>query len=116
MFKLEEGWLTVALLCAMVTVSGSGVAAAGWTESLQAAWLCGVIGVFAGLALAKSRFSGPVVLLFATVYGLFMVGFFIGADLDGDWNRRSTELVIRLNNFIYKAIFGGTSRDPLPFP
>lgn len=116
MFKLEEGWLTVALLCAMVTVSGSGVAAAGWTESLQAVWLCAVIGVFAGLALAKSRFSGPIVLLFALVYGLFVIGFFIGLDLQGDWHRRSLELVIRLNNFIYKAIFGGTSRDFLPFP
>ncbi len=116
MFKLEEGWLTVALLCAMVTVSGSGVAAAGWTDSLQAVWLCGVVGVFAGLALARSRFSGPVVLLFALVYGLFVVGFFIGTDLDGNWNRRSLELVIRLNNFIYKALFGGTSRDSLPFP
>lgn len=116
MFKLEEGWLTVALLCAMVTVSGSGVAAAGWTETLQAVWLCAVIGVFAGLALAKSRFAGPVVLLFAVVYGLFVVGFFIGLDLEGNWNRRSLELVIRLNNFIYKALFGGTSRDYLPFP
>ncbi len=116
MFKLEEGWLTVALLCAMVTVSGSGVAAAGWTESLEAVWLCAVVGVFAGLALAKSRFSGPVVLLFALVYGLFVIGFFIGLDLDGNWNRRSLELVIRLNNFIYKALFGGTSRDYLPFP
>jgi transglutaminase-like putative cysteine protease len=116
MFKLEEGWLTVALLCAMVTVSGSGVAAAGWTESLQAVWLCAVVGVCAGLALARSRFNGPVVLLFALVYGLFVVGFFIGLDLEGDWHRRSLELVIRLNNFIYKAIYGGTSRDFLPFP
>ena len=116
MFKLEEGWLTVALLVAMVTVSGSGVAAAGWTESLEAVWLCAVIGVFAGLALGKSRFNGPVVMLFALVYGLFVVGFFIGLDLEGNWNRRSLELVIRLNNFLYKAIFGGTSRDFLPFP
>ena len=116
MFKLEEGWLTVALLCAMVTISGSGIAAAAWTDSLQAAWLCAVVGVFAGLALAKSRFHGPVVLLFSVVYGLFVVGFFIGLDLDGDWHRRSTELVVRLNNFIYKALFGGTSRDALPFP
>ncbi len=116
MFKLEEGWLTVALLVAMVTVSGSGVAAASWTESLQAAWLCAVVGVFAGLALAKSRYAGPVVLVFALVYGLFVVGFFIGLDLDGNWNRRSLELVVRLNNFIYKALYGGTSRDPLPFP
>ena len=116
MFKLEEGWLTVALLCAMVTVSGSGVAAAGWTEGLQAAWLCAVVGVFAGLALARSRFTGPVVLMFALVYGLFVVGFLIGLSLDGNWNRRSLELVVRLNNFIYKALYGGTSRDPLPFP
>ncbi len=116
MFKLEEGWLTFALLCAMMIVSAGGVAAAGWTNSLSAAWLSGVVGIFVGLVLARSKFPGPVAVLFATVYGLFVVGVFVGADLQGDWHRRSLELVIRLNNFLYKAIHGGTSRDALPFP
>ena len=116
MFKLEEGWMTVALLCAMIMVSAGGVAAAAWAEGLWAAWITGVIGVFAGLALARSRFSGPTATLFALVYGLFCVGFFICLNLEGNWHARSLELVIRLNNFLYKAIHGGTSRDALPFP
>ena len=116
MFKLEEGWLTVLLLCAMIVVAAGGVAAAGWTDGLNAAWITGVAAIFAGLALARSRFSGTTAFLFATVYGLLVVGFFVGLSLPGDWHARSLEMVLRLNAFLYKVLHGGTSRDPLPFP
>lgn len=116
MLKLEEGWLTVLLLCAMIVVAAGGVAAAGWTDGLNAAWITGVVAIFAGLALARSRFSGTTVFLFATVYGLFIVGFFVGLSLSGDWHARSLEMILRLNAFLYKVVHGGTSRDPLPFP
>ena len=116
MFKLEEGWLTVVLMCVMLTVAGWGVAVASWAQGLWAAWLAGVIGVLAGLALAKSRFKGHTALIFALVYGLFVVGFLTCFLIEGTWHERSVELVMRLNNFIYKALFGGTSRDALPFP
>jgi transglutaminase-like putative cysteine protease len=116
MLKLEEGWLTVLLLCAMLVMAAGGVAAAGWAEGLNAAWVTGIVAVLAGLALAKSRFSGGTAFLFATVYGLFTVGFFIGLGLEGDWHSRSVELVVRLNGFLYKVLYGGTSRDALPFP
>jgi transglutaminase-like putative cysteine protease len=115
-FKLEEGWLTVALLAAMVTVAAWGIAASSWAEGLWAAWLVGVIGVLAGLALAKSRFKGFTAAIFALVYGLFCVGFFVSLILKGTWHERSLELVTRIGTFIYKALFGGTSRDALPFP
>lgn len=116
MFKLEEGWLTVLLLCAMIVVAAAGVAAAGWTDGLNAAWITGIVAIFAGLALARSRFTGTTAFLFATVYGLFVVGFFVGLSLSGDWHARSLELILRLNAFLYKILNGGTSRDPLPFP
>ncbi len=116
MFKLEEGWLTVLLLCAMIVVAAGGVAAAGWTDGLDAAWITGVVAIFVGLALARSRFSGTTAFLFATVYGLLVVGFFVGLSLTGDWHARSLEMVLRLNAFLYKVLHGGTSRDPLPFP
>lgn len=116
MFKLEEGWLTVGLLCTMIVVAAGGVAAAGWADGLEAAWITGVVAVLAGLALAKSRFGGGTVFLFATVYGLFTVGLFISLGLEGDWHSRAIEIVVRLNAFIYKVIRGGTSRDALPFP
>src|SRR5712692_10497181 len=116
MFKLEEGWLTVLLLCAMIVLAAGGVAAAGWTEGLNAAWITGIVAIFTGLALARSRFTGNTAFLFATVYGLFVVGFFVGLSLSGDWHARSLELILRLNAFLYKVLHGGTSRDPLPFP
>jgi transglutaminase-like putative cysteine protease len=116
MLKLEEGWLTVALLAAMVTVASWGIAAASWSEGLWAAWMVGVLGVLAGLALAKSRFRGFAAALFAALYGLFFVGFFTCFLLEGTWHERSVELVTRIGTFVYKAIFGGTSRDALPFP
>ncbi len=116
MFKLEEGWITVALLAAMMTAASWGVAAASWAEGLWAGWFTGLTGIVAGLVLSKSRFSGPRASVFALIYGLFAVGFFISANLDGDWHQRSLEFVVRMNNFLYKLIYGGTSRDPLPFP
>jgi transglutaminase-like putative cysteine protease len=116
MFKLEEGWLTVLLLCAMMVVAAGGVAAAGWTDGLNAAWITGIFAIFAGLALARSRFSGSTAFLFATVYGVLVVGFFVGLSLPGDWHARSLEMILRLNAFLYKILHGGTSRDALPFP
>jgi len=116
MFKLEEGWLTVLLLCAMMVVAAGGVAAAGWTDGLNAAWITGIFAIFAGLALARSRFSGSTAFLFATVYGLLVVGVFVGLSLNGDWHARSLEIILRLNAFLYKVLHGGTSRDALPFP
>ncbi len=116
MFKLEEGWLTVLLMCVMLTVAGWGVAVASWAQGLWAAWVAGVVGVLVGLVLAKSRFKGGTATLFALIYGLFVVGLLMCFLLEGTWHERSVELVVRLNNFIYKAIFGGTSRDALPFP
>jgi transglutaminase-like putative cysteine protease len=116
MFKLEEGWLTVLLLCAMMVVAAGGVAAAGWTDGLNAAWITSIMAIFTGLALARSRFSGSTAFLFATVYGLFVVGFFVGLSLPGDWHARALALILRLNAFLYVVLHGGTSRDPLPFP
>src|SRR5580765_6623791 len=103
MFKLEEGWLTVLLLCAMGVVAAGGVAAAGWTDGLNAAWITSIVAIFTGLALARSRFSGSTAFLFATVYGLFVVGFFVGLSLPGDWHARALALIVRLNAFLRLA-------------
>ncbi len=117
MLKLDEGWATVGLVASLVVVSAWGVEAPGWAPGLWTASVAGLIGVLAGLALSKSRFTGFVATLFATVYGAFWVGFLIcNSELQGDWHLRTLELLIRLNNFIYYALNGGTSRDILPFP
>lgn len=117
--KLEEGWITVTLLAALLTVATWGVGMASWTDGLWVLWPAALVGLFAGLALAKSRFGGVQATLFAIVYGVFTVGFFMCLDADllrGDWHQRSVELLWRLNNFLYKLIYGGTNRDTLPFP
>ncbi|MBL8056212.1 MAG: hypothetical protein JNK29_05910, partial [Anaerolineales bacterium] len=99
-----------------VVVAAWGVEAPGWAPGLWAASLSGAVGVLAGLVLAKSRFNGWVATLFAACYGLFIVGFLTCLLLRGDWHNRVIELLIRVNNFIYYALNGGTSRDILPFP
>jgi len=114
--KLEEGWTTVFLLAALVSVAAWGVEASAWTVALWVGGVAAVTGVFAGLALAKSRFREPVAALFGAVYGLFVVGFCIASILKGDWHRRTVEVIIRVNNWLYYALHGGTSRDILPFP
>lgn len=116
MFKLDEGWATVLLLVGLVVVAAWGVEAPGWAPGLWAASLSGALGVLAGLALSKSRFHGLVATLFAACYGVFVVGALICLLLRGGWHDRVVELLIRVNNFIYYALHGGTSRDILPFP
>jgi len=116
MFKLEEGWATVWLFAGLMVVAAWGVEAPGWAPGLWTASLVGIVGVLAGLALSKSRFNGWVAALFAAGYGLFTVGFLICLTLfRGDWHYRTLELLIRVNNFLYYALHGGTSRDILPF-
>ncbi len=114
-FRLEEGWTTVWLLAAMQAIAAMSVQAAGWTFELWIAPVASVIGVFAGLALAKSRFHGVIAALFALIYGVFTVGQLIISTFGGPYPYRMLVLVIRLNNFIYYALNGGTSRDILPF-
>lgn len=117
--KLEEGWITVALLAALLTVATWGVGMASWTDGLWVLWPAALVGLFAGLALAKSRFGGMQATLFAIAYGAFTVGALMCLDaklLHGDWHQRSVELLWRINNFLYKLIYGGTNRDTLPFP
>jgi transglutaminase-like putative cysteine protease len=116
MFKLEEGWLTVLLICALVFISAAAVEACQWSDGLWAGWATGFFGILAGLTLAKSQFDGKTAVLFATAYGLVCVGFFIGFMLPGDWHTRSVSFVLRMSDFIIKLILGGASRDALPFP
>jgi transglutaminase-like putative cysteine protease len=115
MFKLEEGWLTVLLICALSFIAAAGVEACQWADGLWTAWAAGFFGIVAGLALAKSLFDRKTAALLATVYGLFCVGFFIGLILPGDWHARSVSFVVRMSTFISTLVFGGVLRDPLPF-
>ena len=114
--KLEEGWLTLGLICTLSFIAASAVEACQWADGLWTAWFTGFLGVLTGLALAKSAFGGKTAALYALVYGFFCVGLFIGFTLPGDWHERSTAVVVRMATFASKLIFGGASRDALPFP
>ncbi|MBL8092581.1 MAG: hypothetical protein JNL73_00330 [Anaerolineales bacterium] len=113
--RLEEGWTTVWLLAALQAIAAMSIQAAGWTFELWITPVAAVIGVLAGLALAKSRFHGALAAVFALIYGAFTVGQLIISTFGGPYQYRMLVLVIRLNNFIYYALNGGTSRDILPF-
>lgn len=115
MFKLDEGWATVLLVVALAIVAAWGVEAPGWAPGLWVASLAGVSGVLFGVVLSKSRFRGPTATLLAAGYGLFVVAFALLPQLNGSFYRRAWELIIRINNFLYYALHGGTSRDILPF-
>lgn len=115
--QLEEGWGTFWLTLALLVSAAWAVAAAGWVPGL---WMLPTIAVgaaFAGLALAKSRFSGGTAAVFAVAYGLFWNGLIIGRSLPDMliWRDRILELANRTAAWAMAAFTGGTSRDPLMF-
>src|SRR3989338_3876969 len=97
---VHAGWLTALLLAAMIVVAAWGVQAAGWEPGLWPLWLIGALGVLTGRALARSRRSGWPAARVA---------------LEGTAHDRAVEVLVRLNDFLYHALYGGVSRDTLPF-
>ena len=55
--KLEEGWFTVLLLCALSFIAAAGVEACQWADGLWTAWFTGIVGILAGLVLAMPAFA-----------------------------------------------------------
>jgi transglutaminase-like putative cysteine protease len=91
--------------------------AAEWTEGLDILYLVAVGSALAGFLLAKSQFPGAVAHLFSLVYGIAWVAY-LGGNLlapQFDWRQRLTELGIRVNTWLWKALHGGTSNDSLMF-
>lgn len=116
--KIEEGWVTLFLIWALVAMAAFALAATDYVDGLEVLLPIASIGVLAGLLLAKSTFSSRTTHLFAAVYGLATVIFFLGRDLPGDlvWRERILDLANRLVFWIGKALLGGgTSRDSFIF-
>lgn len=116
-FKLEEGWSTFFLLWAMILVSATAIMQTGIIDGLEIIPVIGSFALFAGLLLAKSRFSANTAHLFSLVFGLFALFYFTGTILPFDmpWRERVFDVVDRLLVWFGKAIDGGTSRDGLIF-
>ncbi|KAA3662633.1 MAG: hypothetical protein DWQ04_12905, partial [Chloroflexi bacterium] len=111
--KLEEGWTTLLLLLAMIYVAAAGVAKANFFDGLQILISVGVVAIFAGLLLAKSRFDTRTAHLFSLFYGMFFVLFYVGSVLPGDfvWRERVLEVINIQVVWLQKLIGGGTGRE-----
>ncbi len=111
--KLQEGWSTLILLLAIVVVSASGVARAEFFDGLHILPFVAIFAVFAGVLLAKSRFSSRTAHLFSLMYGLFFVLYAVGNVLpaDGTWRERVLEVINIQIVWFQKLIGGGTGRE-----
>ncbi len=115
--RLEEGWTTLFLTWAMVFVAASAIVQSNLIGGLHVIPLVGTVAIFAGLALAKSRFPGNTAHLFSFIYGTFLVLFFVGTNLPGDmsWRERVFDMILRQVEWLRDAFSGGTNRDGLIF-
>lgn len=115
--RLREGWPTLILVWAMLLVASTAVYQADLIDGMQVLPIVATFALFFGWLLAKSHFSDRAAHLFALVYGLFFVFYFVGTTLGGDltWRERVIDLVARQAAWLQKAFNGGTSRDGIIF-
>lgn len=110
-------WASFLLLNVIALVGAWTLAATDWDEHLSTAALIALFGVWAGTALARSRFPSFVAGLFATAYGLFVVGWQLGTALDPALTLRRKILTIlgRFSVFLSVLITDEPNQDPLMF-
>ncbi len=110
-------WASFLLLNVIALVGAWTLAATEWDEHLSIMALIALLGVWTGTALARSRFPSFVAGLFATAYGLFVVGWQLGATLDPALTLRRKILSIlgRFSVFVSVLIAGEPNQDPLMF-
>lgn len=114
--KLAEGWSTFFLLFLMLISAATSISAVRWTDGLGNLATTAMLGLVAGLFLAKSRFPATLAHLFSLVYGLVTVSYVIGRMVDQPtWSDRVAEIGERTVTWLTKATSGGTSRDSLMF-
>jgi len=108
---------TLGLYFFLVMLSGLALKAADWADHLDLIAAVGMLGAVAGVALARSIFSGRVAFLFSTIYGLFIVGWEIGRTLDAAllWQDKIFGILGRLGVFFSVIGQGEVNEDPLIF-
>ncbi len=86
------------LLLAALLVAGARLMATDWIPDLNVIPVICFLGGLAGLALGYSRFSGRFVLLFAAVYGVFVIFWQLGMTMERviPWNERIFSILGRL--------------------
>ncbi len=115
--KLEEGWFTLLLVWALVIIAAATALDAELMDGLEFLPLIATSSVFAGLLLAKSRFSSRTAHIFSLVYGLALLTYILGSMLPESltWQERVFDLIERQYVWITKALSQGSSRDGLIF-
>jgi transglutaminase-like putative cysteine protease len=116
-YENEFDWIAFSLVCLMILISAWALTATEWTDYLYLVPPVGLMGAWAGIALARSRFPGWLSTIFAAVYGFFMTGWQLGRTLDPalSWLARAELLIGRLGVFFTKIFTGETNEDPFVF-
>lgn len=115
--RLREGWPSLLLVWAMLLITSVALLQADLTDGLYVVPLVATVALVAGWLLSKSIFSDRTAHLFALIYGLFVVFYFVGSTLpyEGPWRERVFDLIGRQIEWFQKAADGGTSRDGIIF-
>ena len=106
----------------MMFVSASAIMQADLISGLHVIPVVGTFAIVAGVLLAKSHFSARTAHIFALIYGLFFIVYFVGslAVFEGmPWRERVLDpvegIISRQIVWLGKAFDGGISRDGLIF-
>ncbi len=115
--RLREGWPSLLLIWAMLLVTSMAVLQADLTDGLYIIPLVATLALVAGWLLGKSIFTPQTAHIFALIYGLFAIFYFVGSTpaYEGPWRERVIDLLARQVDWLQKAMDGGTSRDGLIF-
>ena len=115
--RLREGWPSFLLVWAMLLIARVAVLQAGVTDGPCVLPIVATLALVFGTLLAKSAFSDRTAHIFAVIYGLFFITYFVGSTLpyEGLWGERVLDLLSRQFEWVQKAFTGGTSRDSIIF-
>ena len=116
----EKNWwdfLAAMILIAAILTSASRLVATKWVAHLSLVQNVAVWGTIAGLALGKSKFSRWFVLLFALVYGIYVITWQLGLTMGEGviWRERVFSMVGRIEVILRDLIAQRDVRDNLFF-
>ena len=118
--KTSDRWWDLsaaALLSIAVLIAATRLVATQWTDHLELAQTSTLLGLIAGFALGKSRFSPRLVGFLATAYGIYAVPWLLGSlyERSISWPERIQSLGGRLSLIIGQIMRQETVTDSLLF-
>ncbi|MCH8086564.1 MAG: transglutaminase domain-containing protein [Chloroflexi bacterium] len=115
-FSPREGWLTVGLVLFLVLSVVWSVEIAGWVDSMPPLTPMAVVGVFAGMLLAKVKRRSLLLHPIGLALGyLLLIWQTRDMTVDGNLFAKTDDLISRFQIWFTAAESGGISADPLPF-